>query len=120
MGAANNSAIGTLVERASRYLILLHLPHDHTALTVQEAMCAQMARLPEMLRQTLTWDRGSEMTNHAQIAEATGLDIYFADPGPLGSAVPTRTPTDCYVSTSPKAPTCRCGDPESSNKSPAR
>ena len=40
-----------------------------------------MARLPEVLRQTLTWDRGSEMTNHAQIAEATGLDIYFADPG---------------------------------------
>jgi transposase, IS30 family len=81
MGAANTSAIGTLVERASRYLILLHLPGDHTALTVQNAMCEQMARLPQQLRQTLTWDRGSEMTNHAQIAEATGLDIYFADPG---------------------------------------
>jgi IS30 family transposase len=81
MGAGNASAIGTLVERASRYLILLHLPGDHTALTVQNAMCEQMARLPEQLRQTLTWDRGSEMTNHAQIAEATGLDIYFADPG---------------------------------------
>jgi transposase, IS30 family len=81
MGAGNSSAIGTLVERASRYLILLHLPGDHTALTVQNAMCEQMARLPEQLRQTLTWDRGSEMTNHTQIAEATGLDIYFADPG---------------------------------------
>jgi IS30 family transposase len=81
MGAGNTSAIGTLVERASRYLILLHLPGDHTALTVQNAMCEQMARLPEQLRQTLTWDRGSEMTNHAQIAEATGLSIYFADPG---------------------------------------
>ena len=80
MGAANNSAIGTLVERATGYLILLHLPGDHTALTVQTAMCHQMARLPEVLRRTLTWDRGSEMTNHAQIAQATGLDIYFADP----------------------------------------
>jgi IS30 family transposase len=81
MGARNASAIGTLVERATRYLILLHLPGDHTALTVQHAMCDQMARLPEQLRQTLTWDRGSEMANHAQIAQATGLDIYFADPG---------------------------------------
>jgi IS30 family transposase len=81
MGAGNSSAIGTLVERATRYLILLHLPEDHTAPRVQEAMCQQMALLPEQLRQTLTWDRGSEMANHAQIAEATGLSIYFADPG---------------------------------------
>jgi IS30 family transposase len=81
MGAGNTSAIGTLVERATRYLILLHLDGDHTALTVQEAMCREMSRLPEVLRQTLTWDRGTEMSNHAQIAEATGLDIYFADPG---------------------------------------
>ena len=80
MGTENKSAIGTLVERATRYLILLHLPRDHSALTVQEAMCQQMARLPEVLRLTLTWDRGSEMANHAQIAQATGLDIYFADP----------------------------------------
>ena len=80
MGATNTSAIGTLVERATRYLMLLHLPGDHTAQTVQEAMCQQMAHLPEQLRLTLTWDRGSEMANHAQIAEATGLDIYFADP----------------------------------------
>jgi IS30 family transposase len=81
LGAGNTSAIGTLVERATRYLILLHLPGDHTALTVQEAMCREMSRLPEVLRQTLTWDRGTEMSNHVQIAEATGLDIYFADPG---------------------------------------
>ena len=81
MSAGNASAIGTLVERATRYLILLHLPGDHTAVTVQEAMCREMSRLPEVLRQTLTWDRGTEMANHVQIADATGLDIYFADPG---------------------------------------
>ena len=80
MGAGNASAIGTLVERATRYLILLHLPGDHTAPTVARAMCEQMAHLPEQLRLTLTWDRGSEMANHAQIAQATGLDIYFCDP----------------------------------------
>jgi transposase, IS30 family len=81
LGTANASAIGTLVERATGYLILLHLQGDHTAETVQDAMCREMTKLPETLRLTLTWDRGSEMANHAQIAEATGLDIYFADPG---------------------------------------
>jgi IS30 family transposase len=80
MGAGNASAIGTLVERATGFLGLLHLPGDHTALTMQHAICHYMADLPATLRQTLTWDRGVEMTNHAQIAEASGLDIYFCDP----------------------------------------
>ncbi|WP_432479951.1 IS30 family transposase [Nocardioides sp. GXQ0305] len=80
IGAGSASAIGTVVERATGFLLLLHLPGDHTAVTMQTAICEQMARLPDTLRQTLTWDRGSEMTNHAQIAEATGLTIYFADP----------------------------------------
>jgi transposase, IS30 family len=81
LGTANTSAIGTLVERATGYLILLHLEGDHSAERVQDAMCREMTKLPETLRLTLTWDRGSEMANHAQIAEATGLDIYFCDPG---------------------------------------
>ena len=81
MGTSNASAIGTLVERATGFLGLLHLPGDHSALTMQTAICDYMATLPEVLRQTLTWDRGVEMTNHVKIAEATGLDIYFADPG---------------------------------------
>jgi IS30 family transposase len=77
---ASGSAIGTLVERATRYVILLHLPGDHTALAVQEAMVTAMADLPATLRRTLTWDQGKEMANHARIAAATGLDIYFCDP----------------------------------------
>jgi len=80
MGAANSSAIGTLVERSTRFLVLLHLPGDHGAVAVQEAMVTAMADLPEFLRRTLTWDQGIEMANHAQIAEATGLEIYFCDP----------------------------------------
>jgi IS30 family transposase len=80
MGAGNASAIGTLVERATGFLGLLHLPGDHSALTMQNSICHYMAALPETLRQTLTWDRGSEMANHVQIAEATGLDIYLCDP----------------------------------------
>jgi transposase, IS30 family len=76
----SGSAIGTLVERMTRFVLLLHLPGDHTALTVQEAMIAKMAELPAILRQTLTWDQGIEMANHAQIAQATDLSIYFCDP----------------------------------------
>ena len=74
------SAIGTLVERATGFVMLLHLVGDHTAETVANAMTVKMSQLPEELRRSLTWDQGSEMANHVQIAEATGLDIYFCDP----------------------------------------
>jgi IS30 family transposase len=77
---ASGSAIGTLVERASGFTMLLLLPGDHTAETVAAAMIEKMSELPEQLRRTLTWDQGSEMAGHARIAEATGLAIYFCDP----------------------------------------
>ena len=80
LGAANKTAIGTLVERTTRFVMLLHLPGDHGAEAVRDAMVNAMAALPEFLRRTLTWDQGIEMANHAQIAEATGLEIYFCDP----------------------------------------
>ena len=86
IGKDSGSAIGTLVERATRFVLLLHLPPrpdgqpDHGALAVQEAMTAKMSELPDQLLRTLTWDQGIEMTNHARIAAATGLDIYFCDP----------------------------------------
>jgi transposase, IS30 family len=83
-GAENRSAIGTLVERKTRFLILLHLPDigpgSHGALAVQQAMITAMADLPAFLRKSLTWDQGIEMANHAQISDATGLKIYFCDP----------------------------------------
>jgi IS30 family transposase len=77
---ASGSAIGTLVERSTRFVMLLHLPEDHTADAVQEAIVAKMAALPAILRKTLTWDQGKEMANHAAIAKAADLDIYFCDP----------------------------------------
>ena len=76
----SGSAVGTLVERATRFTMLLHLPGGHTAEIVQEAMVTKMATLPEQLRLSLTWDQGSEMANHVAIADATGLSIYFCDP----------------------------------------
>jgi transposase, IS30 family len=78
--AASNSAVGTLVERSTGFLMLLHLPEGHGALAVQEALIAKIATLPEQLRRSLTWDQGYEMTNHAAIAAETGLEIYFCDP----------------------------------------
>lgn len=80
LGAEGKSAIGTVVERATRFVMLLHLPNDHGAVAVQEAIVEKMAQLPAILRKTLTWDQGSEMANHAAIADAAELDIYFCDP----------------------------------------
>ena len=80
VGSQSKSAIGTLVERMTGFVLLLHLPLDHGADAVAQAAIESMSRLPQILRQTLTWDQGSEMTNHAQIAAATDLDIYFCDP----------------------------------------
>ncbi|WP_085942696.1 IS30 family transposase [Janibacter sp. HTCC2649] len=80
MGANNASAVGTLVERSTGFVMLLHLPDDHTAATVAAAMQAAVPKIPEVLRRSLTWDQGSEMALHTQITQATGLPIYFCDP----------------------------------------
>ena len=77
---ASKSAIGTLVERTSGYVMLLHLPGDHTARTVADAMITAMNTLPEQLRRSTTWDQGAEMSRHQEITMATGMPIYFCDP----------------------------------------
>lgn len=77
---ASGSAIGTLVERGSGFVMLLHLPDGHTALLVQEAMIEKIRQLPEALKRSLAWDQGIEMRNHEAISAATGLAIYFCDP----------------------------------------
>jgi IS30 family transposase len=80
LGAGCKSAIGTIVERCTGYVWLLHLPHGHTAEHVRAAICEQLPHWPEVLKQTLTWDRGKEMSQHKQISIDTGLQVYFADP----------------------------------------
>jgi transposase, IS30 family len=80
IGKNGRSAIGTLVERKTRYLILLHLPNGQSAEEVEKAMVAATKRLPETLWKSLTWDQGWEMKNHAKISVATNLEIYFCDP----------------------------------------
>ena len=75
-----NSAIGTMVERSTRFTVLLHLPGDHTAETVATAMIEAMRELPEHLRRSITWDRGSEMANWKQILLELDAPVYFCDP----------------------------------------
>ena len=91
------SAIGTLVERTTRFTMLLHLPRvegwgvappvkngpalaGYGAETMRDAIAAQMTTMPEQLRRSLTWDRGKELAQHAQLKIDTGIAVYFADP----------------------------------------
>ena len=76
----DGTAIGTLVERSTRFTILLHLPDDHTADTVAAAMIREMSVLPEHLRRSITWDRGTELAEYAQIQTALDATLYFCDP----------------------------------------
>jgi transposase, IS30 family len=80
IGTNNGSAIGTLVERSTRFVMLLHLPTDHGALAVRDAMIEAMLALPAHLRRSLTWDQGIEMAAHTEISVAADLPIYFCDP----------------------------------------
>jgi len=80
VGPYSRSAIGTLVERATRFTMLLHLPGRHTAEAVAAAMIAEMGQLPEHLRRSLTWDRGSELAEYAQIQTDLKMPVYFCDP----------------------------------------
>ncbi|MFD4428665.1 IS30 family transposase [Nocardia sp. NPDC058497] len=80
MGAGNSSAIGTLVERSTRYTMLVHLPGGHDAETVRDALIATISTLPGHLRGSLTWDQGCEMARHKQFSMATDMAVYFCDP----------------------------------------
>lgn len=82
-GRLNGSAVGTLVERTTGYLLLLHLPDDHGTQAVTDALIARMAELPERLRRSVTWDQGKEMAAHNKLTNGVlGEDfkVYFCDP----------------------------------------
>ena len=80
VGKNNKSAIATLVERSTRYVLLAKIDDQGSALAVRDAITAQILRLPAHLRRSLTWDRGKEMTQHALFSVDTGVDVYFCDP----------------------------------------
>jgi IS30 family transposase len=80
IGKNNKNAIGTLVERTTRFVILLHLPNGYSAAAVREAMTTAIGTLPGALVRSITWDQGKEMAEHAQFSVDSGVDIYFCDP----------------------------------------
>jgi IS30 family transposase len=80
IGKNNGSAIGTLVERSTRYVMLIHLPGTRDTLTFRDALIDTISTLPAHLRRSLTWDQGSEMGLHHQFSMATGMPVYFCDP----------------------------------------
>jgi IS30 family transposase len=80
IGRMSGSAIGTLVERVTRYVMLVHLPDGYKAPHTRDALIRQFAELPAALRRSVTWDQGREMSMHEQTAAGTGLDIYFCEP----------------------------------------
>ena len=99
------TAIANLVERHSRFVMLVELPNGHSADVVADALARHITALPEQLRRSLTWDQGKELAAPARFSVATGVPVYFCDPPAPGSAAPTRTPTGCCASTSPNAAT---------------
>ena len=80
IGKDCKSAVGTLVERSTRYVLLLHLPVGRDARLVEQAMRQAITALPAELARTITWDQGIEMAYHADFTIATGIPVYFCDP----------------------------------------
>jgi len=81
IGKNNKSAVGTLVERSTRFVLLLHLPGVHGAVEVREAMITAIKTLPTVLHpKSITWDQGTEMSQHAKFTIDSGIDVYFCDP----------------------------------------
>jgi IS30 family transposase len=80
IGRASKSAVATLAERASRFCLIIALPQGRTADKAADALAGRILTLPQALRRTLTWDRGTEMADHAAFTLASGIPVYFADP----------------------------------------
>ncbi len=80
IGKGGKSQIATLVERASRFTMLVRIPYDRTAQRVSILLAQKMEHLPEFLRKSVTWDQGKEMADHASFTVKTGIDVYFCDP----------------------------------------
>lgn len=80
VGKGGKSAVGTLVQRSTRFVLLLHLPSDHGAVAVEAAMRNAIRTLPKELVKSITWDQGSELARHQDFTVATGIPIYFCDP----------------------------------------
>jgi IS30 family transposase len=129
------SAIGTLVERTTRFTMLIHLPREegfgvvprtkngpalagYGAVTMKDTLATTMSSLPDQLCRSLTWDRGKELSQHAAFKVEAGIPCTSPTRTAHGSEARTRTPMGCCVSTSRKEPTSRDGTATRSKPSP--
>ena len=119
IGKNGRSAVGTLVERTTRYLLLLHLPDGKEADKVDAAMRRAVAKLPGEFFRTITWDQGKEMASTPRSPSTPASRCTSATPTARGSVGRTRTPTGSSASTCPKAPTCQDSPRRNSTQSPA-
>ena len=108
IGGSRNSYVATLVERHSRYVMLVKVANKDTE-SVVSALIKQSQRLPSELYRSLTWDRGKELADHQRLTLATEVDVYiFVTLGHPGSAAQTKTPTDCCANIFHAEPICPC------------
>jgi len=80
IGKDHGSAVGTLVERSTRFVLLLHLPKGRDAASVDQAIRKAIAKLPKELVRSITWDQGKELNRHLDFTVETGIQVYFCDP----------------------------------------
>jgi len=114
IGADCRTAVGTLVERTTRYVMLLHLPDGRSASGVEQAMRQAISTLPEQLRRSITWDQGKEMAYHARFRSPPACRSTSATPTSPGNEARTRTPMGSCASTCPRARTCPSTPPRTS------
>ena len=103
---SHNSQIATLVERQTRYVMLVKVANKDTQ-TVVDALIKNARKLPQELYKSLTWDRGKELASHKRFTLATDIQVYFCDPAAPGNVEATKTRMACSGSTCPKASTSR-------------
>jgi IS30 family transposase len=111
--------VGTLVERTTRFVLLLHLPNTHSANEVAAAMKKAIGELPAELFRTLTWDQGSEMAAHVKFSIDTGIKVYFCDPHSPWQRGSNENTTGSCANTCPRPPTYQCTAPRISPALPA-
>jgi transposase, IS30 family len=117
IGKGGQSAIGTLVERETRFVMLLALPDGRTAEHVRIALTKRILTLPEQLRRTLTWDRGKEMAEHVAFTVDTGVQVYFCDPRSPWQRATSENTNGLLRNTSRRAATSPCTTRRTSTRS---